>query len=67
MKELKNFEKVFLEAGESKKVEMKLTAEDFAHYDIEKKAFVTKPGVYKIMMGTSVQNIGLVGEWNYQN
>ncbi len=65
VKELKNFVKVFLEAGKSQKVEMKLTAEDFAHYDIEKKAFVTKPGTYKIMVGTSVKDICLVSEWNY--
>ena len=64
VKELKNFVKVYLEAGESKRVEMQLTAEDFAHYDIEKKAFVTKPGTYKIMVGTSVKDICLVSEWN---
>ena len=58
-KELKGFEKIFLEAGESKTIMFELSAEDFAHFDVEKKAFVTKAGNYKIMVGTSVQDIRL--------
>ena len=59
-KELKGFEKIFLEAGESKSVAFELTPEDFAHFDEEKKAFVTESGNYKIMVGASVQDIRLV-------
>jgi len=67
VKELKNFEKVFLEPGESREVTMYLSAEDFAHYDTNQKAFVTECGSYKIMVGTSVKDIYLEGEWNYEN
>lgn len=59
VKELKGFEKVYLEAGESKRVAIELSKEDFAHYDCEKKAFVTEPGSYRIMVGTSVRDICL--------
>lgn len=62
-KELKGFEKVFLEPGESKSVVFELTAEDFAHFDEEKKDFVTEAGNYKIMVGTSVQDIKLTETW----
>ena len=56
-KELRNFQKVFLEAGESRRLEFILTTDDFAHYCVEKKAFVTEAGSYKIMLGTSVKDI----------
>lgn len=58
-KELKDFGKIFLEAGERKTITFKLKAEDFAHFDEEAKAFVTEPGNYKIMVGASVQDIRL--------
>lgn len=67
VKELKNFTKIFLESGESKRVEMCLAADDFAHYDVEKKAFVTTPGEYKIMIGTSVKNIQWEGTWSNES
>ena len=57
VKELKGFEKLYLEAGESRDVTIMLSKEDFAHYDCEKKAFVTEPGEYKLMVGVSVQDI----------
>lgn len=67
IKELKNFVKVYLQAGESKKVEMLLHANDFAHYDVAQKEFVTAPGNYRIMIGTSVKNIQCEGTWSNEN
>ena len=61
-KELKGFEKVFLEAGESKNVEFILSKEDFAHFDVEKKAFVTKEMIEEIEEKTGYDILGIQEE-----
>ncbi len=50
VKELKGFEKVFLKAGETKKVSFEITTEDlkFYNYDLE---YVWEPGEFEIMIG----------------
>ena len=58
-KELKGFSKVFLAAGESKKVEMVLNENAFSFYDETKKAWVMEPGEFKIMVGSSSSDIRL--------
>lgn len=57
VKELKAFEKVALEPGESKEVRFILDQSAFAHYDGNEGRFVTKAGTYTLYLGTSSQNI----------
>ncbi len=52
-KELKNFKKVYLEPGEEKTVQLELTSDDLACYDIKMGKFVTEPGMFEIQVGTS--------------
>ncbi|MDP4276119.1 MAG: glycoside hydrolase family 3 C-terminal domain-containing protein [Bacteroidota bacterium] len=56
-KELKAFRKVFLKAGESADVTMRLPKNAFSYYDVDKKDFVTKNGTYRVMLGFSSRTI----------
>ncbi len=55
--ELKGFTKVFLEAGETKTVSVKLCNRAFAYYNVDKKDFVCDDGTYIIKAGASVKDI----------
>ena len=55
VKELKAFEKVNLESGETKKLEFVMDREALAFYDINMD-WVVEPGVFNIMVGTSSAN-----------
>ena len=48
IRELKAFDKVFIKANESKKVEMTINKEDLAYYSIGTNSMEVNPGVYKI-------------------
>ena len=56
-KELRKFEKVFLQAGESTTVKMTLPKESFMYFDVNSTKFVTDPGTYNIMLGFSSRDI----------
>lgn len=56
VKELINFEKIHLEAGQSSKVSFYLTEEDLAFYDIDMN-WTTEPGVFKVLVGTNSQDV----------
>ena len=60
-KELKGFEKITLEAGETKTVEFNLTDQELGFYDNEGK-FKVESGKFEVMVGTSSQK-GLKGEF----
>ncbi len=61
-KELKAFNKIFLEPGESKTVTMNLSENAFQYYsDIENK-WVMENGIYNILIGSSSRNIRLTGK-----
>ena len=53
VKELKAFEKVWLEAGEMKEVTFTLNKEQFASYDIDYKEWIAEEGYYDILVATS--------------
>ncbi len=57
VKELKAFEKLELKPGESKELVFKIGKEVFAHYDTERKSFVTASGRYTVYIGSSSQDI----------
>ena len=52
------FEKVFLKRGESKRVTMRLSKDDFSFMDIDGK-LKFEPSEYTLMLGSSSQNIHL--------
>ncbi|WP_432628635.1 beta-glucosidase [Brotaphodocola sp.] len=56
-KELRAFEKVFLEPGEKKEVAFVLGKEAFSVYRTESGRFEVEPGIYRISAGKSVEEI----------
>lgn len=59
-KELKGFKKVFLKAGESKKVTIPFDDKTFRYWNTATDAWETEAGTYEIMVGTSVADIRLI-------
>lgn len=58
VKELKDFQKVFLNPGETKSIEFIITKEKLSFYD-EQLEFVAEPGDFDIMIGSSSDDIRL--------
>ena len=58
-KELKGYEKVYLEPGESRSVEFILDSEAFAYYDMDRHEFMVEPGIFNILIGASSRDIRL--------
>jgi beta-glucosidase len=56
-KELKGFQKVFLKAGESKTITIKLNADAFEYYNDQLGRWVLEPGRFDILVGNSSKNI----------
>ncbi|HPR33029.1 MAG TPA: glycoside hydrolase family 3 C-terminal domain-containing protein, partial [Prolixibacteraceae bacterium] len=56
-KELKAFEKVFLKKGERKTVELELDPSSFSFYDPEVHDWVSEPGEFEILVGSSSTDI----------
>jgi beta-glucosidase len=61
-KELKEFAKVVLTAGETRRVQFRLDARAFAIYDVEVNDWVVPGGDYRISVGASSRDIRLQGE-----
>ena len=61
IKELKGFEKLLLQPGETKTVEFKLTPSELGFYNNQGE-FVIEPGEFRVMVGGSSSN-GLVGSF----
>jgi beta-glucosidase len=59
LKELKGFKKVFLQPGESKKVTITLDRRSLAYYDVSAHAWDVARGIYRILVGSSSQDIEL--------
>ncbi len=58
VKELKGYQRVFLKAGETKKIKFTLNSESLAFYDIDMN-YVVEPGTFTIMTGSSSKNSDL--------
>lgn len=61
-KELKAFAKVFLKAGESKRISLALAARSFAIYDPQTQEWAVPSGEYHILVGASSRDIRLRAE-----
>ena len=62
VKELKGFEKIWLEPGEEKTVRFRLNHENLSFYDKHMELLV-EPGAFRIMVGSSSMDIRLEGEF----
>ncbi len=58
-KELKGFTKVYLKAGESKRVTIPFDDKTFRYWNIKTNQWEIETGIYKIMIGASVADIRL--------
>lgn len=58
-KELRNFDKIFLKAGEKKSVTFELTSEDFEYYSTVIDNWYVDNGAYEILIGASSRDIRL--------
>lgn len=59
IKELKKFDKVFLNPGEEKEIKFSLTDEDFQYYNTSLHKWIVEDGEYKVLVGASSQDIRL--------
>ena len=57
VKELKNFEKVTLQAGQAQQVTLHLPQDAFTYYSTDRHDFVYDPGTYNIILGFSSRDI----------
>jgi beta-glucosidase len=62
LKELKSFSKVFLKAGETKKVFLSVPKKNLAYYEIQTDSWVVEDGIYEFLVGASSRNIKLKNE-----
>ena len=62
VKELKDFEKVKLEPGQSEKLKFAITAGDLSYYEPEIANWLTEPGNYQVLIGSSSRDIRLRAE-----
>ena len=64
-KELKSFTKVFLNAKESRQVSLSLNRDSLAYYDDKAKAWVTDPGDFEVLIGSSSRDIRLRAQFTW--
>lgn len=62
VKELKGFQKVFLKPGESRKITLTLDESAYKYYNEQRKQWVTEPGKYDILVGSSSRDLRLRAE-----
>ncbi|MBN2652387.1 MAG: glycoside hydrolase family 3 C-terminal domain-containing protein [Spirochaetales bacterium] len=64
--ELKNFEKVFLEPGETKSVTMTISKDALSYFDPAVDSWVAESGEFEIRLGNSSRNISQTLTFNYK-
>lgn len=65
IQELADFQKIWLDAGETKQIKFILKKDSFGIYDTDIHEWVVESGTYRILAGSSSRNISLEGqvEW----
>ncbi len=61
-KELKAFQKVFIEPGTTQTVTLELNNDAFSYFDDTQNKWVLEPGKFEILVGSSSRDIRLTGE-----
>jgi beta-glucosidase len=56
VKELKGFQKVMLQPGETKRISFKITEEDLKFYNADLK-FIAEPGEFRMFIGTNSRDV----------
>jgi beta-glucosidase len=59
IKSLRGFQRVALEAGETKHITMSLPASQLSYYDVVTHRFIVSPGLFKVMIGSASDDIRL--------
>jgi beta-glucosidase len=62
VKELKGFQKVRLDAGESRHVTINLDRRAFAYYNVENRDWTVDAGEFSVSVGSSSEQIELTGK-----
>jgi beta-glucosidase len=57
LKQLKGFKRVFIQKGQTAKVEIALSKEQLRYWDVEKAEFVVPAGIFRFMVGASSEDI----------
>ena len=65
VKELKHFEKIALEPGETKQVSYTIDDDDLKYFDEEKHEWVAERGTFTIYVGSSAADIHGKVKFNY--
>lgn len=65
-KELKGFQKVFLEPGESKTITMQLQYRDLAFWDAHTDRWLVEPGEFNVSIGAASDDIRATGSFEYR-
>lgn len=65
VKELKGFEKIWLNPGESKNVTLSVDDAALAFYDVKTKSWVIEPGLFEVLIGRSSVDIQLKEKFNF--
>ena len=63
--QLKDFKKISIKKGESEKVDLELTYDDLALFNIDMKR-VVEPGEFTVMISSSSNNIHLKGNFRIE-
>jgi beta-glucosidase len=66
VKELKGYERISLEPGESKSVTIRLTPEELSMFNRDMHQ-VVEPGIFEVMIGASSQDIRLKGQFEVKD
>ncbi|MGJ8690858.1 MAG: glycoside hydrolase family 3 C-terminal domain-containing protein [Thalassotalea sp.] len=65
-KELKSFDKVFLQAGESKQVNMQLQQRDLSFWDVNSNNWLAEQGKFSVLLAAAADDIRLTADFTYQ-
>lgn len=65
VKELRGFEKVYLKAGESKRVVFNLCEKDLAYYNVVFHKWIAEDGIFDVYVGSSSRDIRLHTDFEY--
>ena len=66
-KELRGFERISLNSGESKTVTMTVPGEKLSFYDEKTHKFIVEPGTFEVFVGSSSEDIRLQGKFDVVN
>ena len=67
VKSLKGFKRIFLKAGESKKVTFQIDKSHLSFYDVKNKMWLAEPGEFTVMIGSSSRDIKLTSSFKLKS